>query len=251
MKLTRKILSILIILLGLAHVSFAFPIGDFDTDDIWFIGAGIALVFSGFLNLSSVQHCTRSLIGYLTFFSNLICLGLFLLARQVLQEPQVYVGIYLFLAATILSGIGFINWSKRSGQYTHPTKTETSTQPDTIQASKVVPMLRIFDKKKTEEFYINWLGFTVDWEHRFEENLPLYMQVSKGGIVIHLTEHHGDCSPGGKVYIECTGLREYHRQLLAKNYGYNRPGLDTASWSALCMTVIDPFGNQLMFNEKQ
>lgn len=251
MKLTRKILSIIIILLGIAHISFTFPIGDFDTDDIWFIGSGIALIFSGFLNLAAVQYCSRSLIGYLTFFSNLICLGLFLLARQVLQEPQVYIGIYLFLAATILSGIGFVSWHKRVGQYTHPAKAGKTGQIETLQTGKVIPMLRIFDKKKTDEFYIDWLGFSIDWEHRFEENLPLYMQISKDGMVIHLTEHHGDCSPGGKIYIECTGLREYHRELLDKNYSYNRPGLDTAPWSALCMTVIDPFGNKLMFNEKK
>ena len=251
MKLTRRILSILIILLGLAHISFAFPIGNFDTDDIWFIGAGIALMFSGFLNLSAVQYCMRSLIGYLTFISNIICLLLFLLTRQVLQEPQVYVGIFLFLAATILAGLGFINLRGRTGQYTHPANAGNSDKTDSLKADKVIPMLRIFDKKKTEEFYINWLGFTIDWEHRFEENLPVYMQISKGDIVIHLTEHHGDCSPGGKVYIECTGLREYHRQLLEKKYNYNRPGLDSAPWAALCMTVIDPFGNQLMFNEKQ
>lgn len=62
--------------------------------------------------------------------------------------------------------------------------------------TRVIPVLRIFDYPKTVEFYIDWLGFTVDWEHCFDENAPLYMQVSKGPITLHLTEHHGDCCPG-------------------------------------------------------
>jgi hypothetical protein len=32
--------------------------------------------------------------------------------------------------------------------------------------------------------------------HRFAPDLPLYMQVSRDGSVLHLSEHHGDCSPG-------------------------------------------------------
>ena len=38
---------------------------------------------------------------------------------------------------------------------------------------KTKPILRIFDEEKAKEFYINFLGFRVDWEHRFEEGLPL------------------------------------------------------------------------------
>jgi hypothetical protein len=59
-----------------------------------------------------------------------------------------------------------------------------------------------------------------------------------------------DCSPGGKVYITCSGLKEYHRQLLDKNYSYSRPGLENAPWGSPEMTIIDPFGNQLLFTEK-
>lgn len=47
------------------------------------------------------------------------------------------------------------------------------------------PILRIIDEAKAKEFYIDFLGFEVDWEHRFDEGLPLYMQISKDGCVIH------------------------------------------------------------------
>ena len=33
---------------------------------------------------------------------------------------------------------------------------------------KATPILRIFDEAKAKEFYVAFLGFKVDWEHRFE-----------------------------------------------------------------------------------
>ncbi|WP_291949628.1 glyoxalase superfamily protein [Chitinophaga sp.] len=116
-------------------------------------------------------------------------------------------------------------------------------------ATKVIPVLRIFDVTKAMEFYKDWLGFQVDWEHRFEDNSPLYMQVSKGDILLHLTEHHGDCCPGAKVFIETSGLKDYHQILMDKNYKYNKPGLEEAPWDAITMQVHDPFGNRLLFSE--
>jgi catechol 2,3-dioxygenase-like lactoylglutathione lyase family enzyme len=114
---------------------------------------------------------------------------------------------------------------------------------------QAVPIFRIFDVAKAKEFYVDFLGMTIDWEHRFEPDLPLYMQVSRDGLVLHLSEHYGDCCPGSTVFVQTTGLEEYHRQLIAKNYNYLRPGIEIAPWNAKCMEVIDPFGNRLRFNE--
>jgi glyoxalase superfamily protein len=60
---------------------------------------------------------------------------------------------------------------------------------------KTVPILRMFDELKAKEFYIDYLGFLIDWEHRCDAGAPLYMQVSKDACVIHLSEHYGDASP--------------------------------------------------------
>lgn len=114
--------------------------------------------------------------------------------------------------------------------------------------SKVKPILRIFDYDKAIEFYIDWLGFKIDWEDK-PANAPVYLQVSLDDIELHLSEHHGDCSPGARVCIEdFKGLKEYHSQLMAKDYKYNRPGIEKTLWKTKCMEVIDPFGNRLTFN---
>ena len=114
------------------------------------------------------------------------------------------------------------------------------------------PVLRMFDYAKAAEFYLDWLGFHIDWEHR-EAGVPVYMQVSLGSLVLHLTEHHGDCTPGAKVFIDgYPRLTDFHAALSAKNYTYNRPGLEVPFYDpgALEMTLTDPFGNRLVFVER-
>ncbi|MGN6284918.1 MAG: glyoxalase superfamily protein [Afipia sp.] len=119
----------------------------------------------------------------------------------------------------------------------------------TIQFSRVIPILRMFDVAKAREFYLGYLGFAVDFEHRFEPDLPLFMQVSRGDARLYLSEHHGDGSPGCHVTIEMSGIADYHAELAAKNYRYMRPGLERQSWGATTVTVYDPFSNHITFSE--
>lgn len=119
-----------------------------------------------------------------------------------------------------------------------------------MTVNKVIPILRSFDYEKTIEFYIDWLGFTVEWEHVYEEGMPKYMQVSGHGITLHLSEHHGDATPGARIFIECTGLKEYHKILIDKKYKNNRPGICKTFYDSWEVEVIDPFGNRISFNEK-
>ncbi|HEX3551495.1 MAG TPA: glyoxalase superfamily protein [Candidatus Elarobacter sp.] len=115
----------------------------------------------------------------------------------------------------------------------------------------VVPILRILDVAKTREFYLDWLGFGVEFEHRFDENAPLYMGIARAGIVLHLSEHHGDGIPGTHVTVNLqSGLDELHAELIGKRYRYMRPGIETTFWGTRDMVVYDPFGNRLRFSER-
>lgn len=129
------------------------------------------------------------------------------------------------------------------------TASVTAAPASTILFSSTIPILRIFSVEKAMEFYVDFLGFTIDWEHRFGDNFPLYAQVSRAGIKLHLSEHHGDASPGSTVFIWMRGIAAYHQELLGKNYKYYRPGLEEAVWDAQMMQVSDPFGNRLRFSE--
>ena len=104
-----------------------------------------------------------------------------------------------------------------------------------IAFERAIPVLRVFDQAKAEEFYIGYLGFTTDWEHRFEPDFPRYAQISRSDLIIHLSEHHGDGTPGSVVFVPM------HR--------FAKPGLENEPWG-LTVEVTDPFGNQLRFCER-
>lgn len=116
-----------------------------------------------------------------------------------------------------------------------------------MRLGAITPILRIFDEAKAREFYVDFLGFAVAWEHRFEVGLPLYLQVVRDGCVLHLSEHHGDCCPGAAVRIAIDDVDAFQSELLAKQYGYARPGVDDTPWGAREMSIKDPFGNRLTF----
>ncbi|NIA67405.1 VOC family protein [Pelagibius litoralis] len=112
-----------------------------------------------------------------------------------------------------------------------------------------MPVLRIFDEAKAREFYVDWLGFSVDWEHRFGDDFPIYLQVSRGDCVIHLSEHHGDATPGGHLRTECDDIDGLAAALRAKDYKYAKPGEpEDKPWGTREIALTDPFGNRLTFS---
>ncbi|MCK7624783.1 glyoxalase superfamily protein [Streptomyces sp. RS10V-4] len=121
-------------------------------------------------------------------------------------------------------------------------------EPAQLTVRRTVPVFRIFDVPTAHDFYVGYLGCAIDWEHRFEPGMPLYTQVSRDGLVLHLSEHHGDATPGSTAYVELTGVRALHAELTAKDYAYQRPGLEEDEFGT-GLVVTDPFGNRVRFNE--
>jgi uncharacterized glyoxalase superfamily protein PhnB len=120
----------------------------------------------------------------------------------------------------------------------------------TIQFKQTIPILRILDLEKAKDFYCGFLGFQVAWVHHFSEDSPAYLEVSRDGMTLHLSEHHGDCCPGSTVFAWMTGIDAFYEEIMAKGYQFNRPGLETTFYDAKCVEVIDPFGNRIRFNER-
>lgn len=147
----------------------------------------------------------------------------------------------------VAAQFGLENWNVLSSKIA---AAQPAPSVDGIALQEAIPILRIFSVEKAKEFYLDFLGFSIDWEHRFGDNFPLYSQVSRAGLKLHLSEHHGDASPGSTVFIWMTGIAEYHRELIGKDYRYNKPGLEDAPWDAKVMEVSDPFGNKLRFSER-
>lgn len=112
-----------------------------------------------------------------------------------------------------------------------------------------IPVLRIFDYRKALEFYIEWLGFKIDWEHQYQLSMPRYMQISKSGIILHLSEHYGDGTPGTKVFLWFNNLEEFHKEL--KPYKYYKPEIKENGFGSFEIMLLDPFSNRLCFNKEK
>ncbi|MGD7790088.1 glyoxalase superfamily protein [Propionibacteriaceae bacterium Y1700] len=110
-----------------------------------------------------------------------------------------------------------------------------------------IPILRSFDEAIMRACYLDWLGFAMDWEHRFEPDLPLYCQVSRDDCTLHLSEHHGDGTPGTALWIPVADVRSLHAELNAHPRRMTRPGLELDGPGGPTVTVLDPFGNTLRF----
>ncbi|MCE7864275.1 MAG: VOC family protein [Bacteroidetes bacterium CHB5] len=113
---------------------------------------------------------------------------------------------------------------------------------------KAVPTFGISGYQAAINFYVSFLGFQIDWEHRFGPTEPVYMQISRNGLVLHLSENKR-FSQTAIVFIETRNLPEFHKELVAKSMARKLPDIEQTKWQTLQLEITDPFGNVLRFNE--
>jgi hypothetical protein len=83
----------------MVHLSFAFPL-HMNTDTLWFVGAGMAIIFAGLLNLVAIDRGGSRFTKAIAVITNAFNCIMFCFALPILNEPQVYVGITIFLLTT-------------------------------------------------------------------------------------------------------------------------------------------------------
>lgn len=118
-----------------------------------------------------------------------------------------------------------------------------------LSLGPAVPILRMFDVGLTKRFYLDYLGCTLDW-HDGDGDRPVYLQVSRGDLVLHLSSHHDDGTPGGAVLVEIRGVEALHAELRRKGYPFLNPGIEPGPGGGLEMQLIDPSSNRLRFYER-
>lgn len=116
-----------------------------------------------------------------------------------------------------------------------------------LNMTLVIPILRVFDEGLARAFYIDYLGFEVLFEYPPDENSLLYMGVQRKHCQLHLSEHSGDATPGSSVRIQELDLADYHSTLNDKIYRNYNPSIIEQAWGSFDMTILDPFGNKLIF----
>jgi extradiol dioxygenase family protein len=105
------------------------------------------------------------------------------------------------------------------------------------------------DVSVTKRFYLDYLGCTLDWEDG-EGDRPVYMQVSRGELVLHLSSNHDDGTPGSAVLVETTGVEALWEELRERDYPFLNPGLEPGPGGGRELQVIDPASNRIRFYER-
>ena len=111
-----------------------------------------------------------------------------------------------------------------------------------------IPIFRIFDEKMARAFYVDWLKFDVVFEHRFGPDMPLYLGLRRDTLQIHLTEHHGDTTPGTRIRIPVDDVEAFADEVGDGRYSFANPGRpEVMPWGERSLQLTDPFGNRLTF----
>lgn len=119
-----------------------------------------------------------------------------------------------------------------------------------MKFTRTCPIFRMLDEEKARAFYVDYLGFTIKFEHRFADHMPLYIGLELGNFELHLSEHTGDGTPVNVVYLEMdSGLEAFRNSLLGKNTEFKTPEIQDSGFGTNSLVIKDPFGNKVRFNE--
>lgn len=101
LRRVHQISTYLAIALGVVHLCFTpFAYRVFTHNTLWFFGAGMAIVYAGFLNLAHLAHPAANTLRVLCLITNIVTALMFAVALAVVPEPQVFVGFALFAVCT-------------------------------------------------------------------------------------------------------------------------------------------------------
>jgi extradiol dioxygenase family protein len=118
-----------------------------------------------------------------------------------------------------------------------------------VDVTHAIPILRMHDVAVTKRFYLDYLGCALDWEHGDRDG-PVYMQVSRGDLVLHLSSHHDDGTPGTAVLVETRGVDALRSELAKRHYPFLYPAVEPGPGEGRELQLIDPASNRIRFYER-
>ena len=114
------------------------------------------------------------------------------------------------------------------------------------EMQRVVPALRVASYAASKPFYES-LGFREQWTHQFEPGLPLFAAMAVDGMEIFLSEHAGDCQPGGLVHFYVADVDALFDDFLAYGVTVEAAPNNDLGPDLRMMSVRDPDQNRLKF----
>jgi uncharacterized glyoxalase superfamily protein PhnB len=113
---------------------------------------------------------------------------------------------------------------------------------------RTVPILHIESYEEAKAYYVDWLGFKIDWEFRFEPTFPVYMQVSRDGLVLHLSQHKGGNSGPSMCHVDVDDLDALMVEWKSQRPNFTQE-IEIAPWNAKHISLTDPFGTMVGINQ--
>ena len=107
-----------------------------------------------------------------------------------------------------------------------------------------IPILRVEDAQVSAQFYENALGFVVDWEHRFGDNFPRYVQISRPPLVLHLSEHQGGGIAAGEFFVRVPNVDELYQDMLEQGIQPSSAPTDQ-EYGVRDFCIVDPDGHRI------
>jgi catechol 2,3-dioxygenase-like lactoylglutathione lyase family enzyme len=105
-----------------------------------------------------------------------------------------------------------------------------------VMSEMAIPILRVDNADAAVAWYER-LGFSKQWEHRFEPGLPAFVEIDRGGVKLFLSEHRGDASPDTLVYLVVSNL-----DAIAAEFGVSPEDMP---WGRREVRLRDCDGNRL------
>jgi len=107
-----------------------------------------------------------------------------------------------------------------------------------------ISMLRVAKARESQRFYCDKLGFEVSWEHDPGDSEPVFLEVRRDDVALHLSEHEGDGPPGVQVYDNVSDARALYDEFTGKGVEIAEAPAE-APWGELVFEVRDPDGDIL------
>ncbi|SMC87940.1 MULTISPECIES: glyoxalase superfamily protein [Micrococcales] len=99
----------------------------------------------------------------------------------------------------------------------------------------VVPILPVADADNALSWWRR-LGFVESFRHQFETDFPRFVGIERDGCQIYLSEHQGDASGPGLIYLWVSDV-----DAVAAEFG---AAVEDMPWARDC-EISDPDGNRV------
>lgn len=118
---------------------------------------------------------------------------------------------------------------------------------DEFKNQVIIPVFKIGNFVEAKNFYVEKLGFNLNWTDKHCDCFPAYSEIEMDGAVIHLTEEYGFAKEGMTIMIKKEKLKEYLGEL-NKDDLFKTVEIEEEVFGNSFM-IEDPWSNRIHFWE--